>query len=273
MAEIEALNLLLNFLDNKPIKSTLDAKDEASRVWQYWFRTIMKDGYDAISIDDIANIIIEYYTLAKILKWKTKYGFEFSDENRCAKKIKDEDGIMTDYCWILPDIDAVNKGIYCWRLTANHTKDGSNGGWILYGVCPPNPELEDDDVEQDGVWGITYDNHWYRSPMNFEAIARDRGYSKCSHLYQKKMDVDILLDLDQQILKIGIVGQIDDEHEYKFTGIEKANEYGGWIPFFNLYTDNYNDDAKGNTVGCELRIAEISTDLYGLDCDDTIFDY
>ena len=67
-----------------------------------------------------------------------------------------------------------------------------------------------------------------------QAINRDRGSSDTYCLYQKNMDVDILLNLDEQILKIGIVGQIDDKHEYKFKGIEKTNKFGGWIPHFNF---------------------------------------
>ena len=84
----------------------------------------------------------------------------------------------------------------------------------------------------------------------------NKGSSQPKHLHQKNIDVDILLNLEDQILMIGIVGEIDDEHEYKFEGIPKTNELGGWVPFFNASTY---EDSKG----CELRIAEIPHEMYG----------
>ena len=103
--------------------STLwDPKQTASIIWQYWFRTIIKD--DTISIKDITNIIIEYYNIAQILKWSKKYksktGFEFSNNDTLITRIKDQGA---NACrWISPDIDPVNTGIHCWRVNVNNTK-------------------------------------------------------------------------------------------------------------------------------------------------------
>ena len=102
-----------------------------------------------------------------------------------------------------------------------------------------------------------------------QARDRDRGSSKSIHLYQKNIDVDILLNLDDGILKIGIVGKIDNnEYEYIFNGISKTNAFGGWVPHFNLYQ---NTNHKADTAECELRIVEIPPEFYGHQLKDNIF--
>ena len=229
----------------------MDPKEAATIVWQYWYRTTMND--TSISIKDITNIIIAYYNIAKILKWsqkyksKTKDAFEFSDDDTCIKRLKDEGW---GYKWICADIEPVNEGIHCWRVETKHEQ---KGGWIVYGVSPPNKELGDS-CGQPHVWGVTYNDCWYPNGSN-----RLYSGSVCDHLYQKNIDVDILLNLEEKTLNIGIVGMLDDEHEYKFKGISKTNEYGGWIPHFNLYLNGN----KCDTAGCQLRIAQIPPELYG----------
>ena len=239
--------------------SKLDPKTSAIMIFEHWFRIIMND--NSISIKDITNIIIKYYNIGRILKWsktlKSKTGgFEYSDDNKCVKRI---DANRCCYKWIAADIKPVNEGIHCWRVNANHTKNES--GWIVYGVSPPNPDLKDNYGQKD-AWGVTYNDCCYPSEQN-----RVNTGGICKHLYQKNLDVDILLNLEEQILTIGIVGEIDAEHEYKLKGIKRTNEFGGWVPQFNLFQNSY----KCDTVGCELRIAEISPELYGQKLEYNIF--
>ena len=86
-------------------------------ILQCWFRTIIKD--DNISIQDIINIIIQFYNVPKILKWsrnlKSNIGFEYSDNDTLITGVKDEQESgpkgTRRYNWISPDIEPVNKGV------------------------------------------------------------------------------------------------------------------------------------------------------------------
>ena len=154
-------------------------------------------------------------------------------------------GDTRKFAWITPDIKAVNDGIHCWRVKVNHTDKFKQ--WVVYGVAPPNSK-----INGSNTWGITYNNCWYPT-TNHQHI---KGSSNPKHLYKKNIEVDILLDLNDQTLKIGIVGQIDDEYEYKFKGIPNTNKFGGWVPYFKLYS--YRDKSR-----CQLTIAEIPPEIYG----------
>ena len=232
-------------------------QDLAGVICQYWFRTIIKD--DSISIKNIMSIIKKYCAITEILKWSTvikdEGGFEFSDSNQCITRVNNS----TKYRWITADVEPANYGIHCWRVNVNHTKKGSNGGWIVYGVSPPNPDLAQNCTMQDGVWGIAWSDCWYPFAGRCQdlSVASDTEY-----LYRKNIDVDILLNLEAQTLTIGIVGIIDDKHEYRFKGIERTNKFGGWVPHFNLFASDSAWNAGPDTTGCELRIAQIPPDLY-----------
>ena len=116
----------------------VDPNDIAAMIFEYWFRTIMTD--NSISTKDITHIIIVYYNITNILKWsriyKSKNGtsFEFSDDDKCVKKVNESIYISTfpSYKWILPDIEPVKEGMHCWRINVNNTKPESKGGWIIY---------------------------------------------------------------------------------------------------------------------------------------------
>ena len=247
------------------MSQTINTKDAASIVWQYWLRTIINN--DSITIKDITQIIIDYYNPTQVLQWSRKLkskddnykAFHFSDEDKCVEMVSGRN----DYRWISPDIEPVYQGIHCWRVNVNHTKPQSKGGFIVFGVSPPNPDLDDRKGEED-VWGVTCNNYWYPTDH-----IHDKGTSNCDHLYRKHFEVDILLDLQQQTLKIGIVGESGDEHQYEFKGIGKTNKFGAWLPHFMLYS--FGDFYTGMCSDeCQLRIAEISPDFYG-ECISNIF--
>ena len=235
----------------------MNSKETAVMIWEYWFRMELPN--NKITIEDISKIMITYYNIARILKWRKKEkGYKFMDEDKCVKRFTGGHEVQTNGCrWILPDIEPVNQGIHCWRVKVDHTREDSEGGWIVYGVSSPDPEMEDNTWGQTDVWGVAYNRCWWPSGK-----ATNKGVPQ--HLYQKNLEVDISLDLEDGILKIGIVGQIDDEHEYRFRGIGKTNKFGGWVPHLNVWVSGHYDYCSDK---CELRIAEIPPEMYG-QCDD-----
>ena len=232
-------------------------------VWQYWFRVVMEN--NTIKIEDLTRIIIEYYNIGRVLKWREKLksrpGFKFIDDDRCVKRFVEFGDTDDDAKWIFPDIEPVNEGIHCWRVNVNFAREGAEGGWVLYAVAPPDPNMPDNGWAQSNPWGVAYSNYYVPTD-------KIQNWEKCvfEHLYQKHLEVDILLDLEEGTVKIGIVGKIDDEHEYRFKGIEKTNEFGGWAPHFNSYYSSHSGPCSDEV---ELRIAEIPPELYGETC--TIF--
>ena len=249
---------------------SLTAKERASIICQYWFRTTMKD--NSISMIDITKIIIEYYNIAQILRWsqryKSKTGFQLSDDDKLTTRIEDHNGSQDSYKWISPEIEPVNKGIHCWRINVNHTKNKS-GGWIVFGISPPNVNLKDYFGQKD-VWGIAYNGARYPDTLGWG----DKDGCKCWNLCKPKMEVDILLDLEKGMMKVGIVGKINTfnkENEYNFKDIPQTNEFGGWIPHFNLV--NKYAGSRDDTVGCQLRIAEIPNEFYGEKLQNDVFGF
>ena len=239
----------------------MNSKQMAGMIWEYWFRIEIQN--NAITIEDITKIIIKYYNIGRILKWRKKLGvksgYKFIDEDKCVKRIPQGYEINGNgVSWILPNIEPVNKGIHCWRVKVDHTREESKGGWMVVGVSSPDPNMQDNTWAQKDVWGLAYNECWY--PSSYKAISRGEP----RNLYQKNLQVDILLNLEDETLNIGIVGQIDDEHEYKFKGIGKTNEFSGWVPHLNTYVDKYSEWCSAE---CELRIAEIPPEMYG-QCDD-----
>ena len=69
-----------------------------------------------------------------------------------------------------------------------------------------------------------------------------------------------LLNLETT-LKMRIVGTIGDKDEYKFKGMEKTNQFGGWLPHLTVYAD-YKYAPSMCCDGCELRVAQIPPELY-----------
>ena len=194
----------------------------AVMVWEYWFRMELPD--NKIMINDISKIMIKYYNIGRMLKWRKKdAGYKFIEEDKCVKRFPEGYEIKSNGVrWILPDIEPVNKGIHCWRVKVDHTREDSKGGWIVYGVSSPDPNMNDNTWGQTDVWGVAYNHCYWPSDPSYRI---SKGVVR--HLHQKNLEVDILLHLEDGTLNIGIVGQIDDEHEYKFKGIGKTNEFGG----------------------------------------------
>ena len=114
---------------------------------------------------------MQYYNTAKSLKWEIKDGLKFSDDN--------------SYRWISPDIDAVD----------HNTLKESKGGWITKGVSPPHAKLKDNQCGHHGIWGVAYNGCWYSEKGgNWDGANKiDHDSSNLTHLFQKNMNIDILL--------------------------------------------------------------------------------
>ena len=84
------------------------------------------------------------------------------------------------------------------------------------------------------------DGYW-KSHNN---IARDHFEFQCG-------EVDMLLDVDQGILKFCVVGQLKDELEAIMHDLPRDTNTG-WVPHFNTFCE-----------GTKLRIARIPIELYG----------
>ena len=68
----------------------------------------------------IMHIVLSYFHLFhEILKFSTEYkssdGLQLSDDNQCVKRKG------SGHKYILADIEAVTKGIHCWRIQVNHS--------------------------------------------------------------------------------------------------------------------------------------------------------
>lgn len=243
-------------LSRSPRDPNAKEKENAAITCKFWFRTLLRQS--TISIDDIIDIVIKYLIIGKRLKFSTEYQSEDGLELREDNYVLVREGIPTAsynkyYRWILADMEPVTEGIHCWRVNAKHQKDG---GWIVYGVSPR--QMFANSCGQDGVWGVTCNGCWYPGGCTTNKIST-------THFYRQNLDVDILLNLETGELRICVVGMLSTDKEAVLQGIHEVDNEDGWVLHLNVF--NNGDGGRYDTEDTEVRIAEISPEIYGQSVD------
>eukprot|EP01084_Bolivina_argentea_P003852 7282_1 len=174
-------------------------------------------------------------------KFKTKNGIELTENNKRASK--------SDYhrsSWIVSDIEPVRYGIRCWRILVNNPKQA----FIRFAVGSKRA------FSEDSVYGIAYNKKRKLAIWRPAGNISSRNKIDLQHFASKKCVVDMLLDADNGILKICVVGMCDDEHEAKIWNMATTNLYQRWVPHFTF---------GSSANGAQLQVTEIYKGYYGKD--------
>merc|ERR1711933_46257 len=131
-----------------------------------------------------------------------RHGLVLSDNN---KKVKRIDMSGAGYCWITADTEPVFEGKQCWRLKVYNPRKG----WMCWGVAAPKILQHDTFNNPSGyIWAIALNDCWYPTytENNQKRIRVDDNFKK------EEFEMDILLDLDEKMLKFCVVGKLDEEN-------------------------------------------------------------
>ena len=206
-------------------------------------------------------ILTFYHLLFDVLEWNEKYkskkGYELSDDNKLVKRIYL--GVNADrygdnyYCWIVGG-NPVFSGIHCWRLFI----ENPNKDWMTYAVSVADKRFDEKEFGQHGVIGIAYNDCWY--PYGSGIIKKNSkfDYVELQHFNDPDM-VDILFDCDKGEVEFAVVGK-PDLFRPKLWNIHEwiTDNKHGWVPHFNTRSFK-----RGLTTS--LRLAKIDISYYGND--------
>ena len=223
-------------------------KIEHEYVILYWMRNLsLKESN--IRYNDIIYLITEFSSaIYCVLKWSRKYICRLNEElflNDNDRLIIRKRVLERTYRWAMPNIEPVIDGIHCWRIKTLNPKKG----WIAYCVSK-REKFKSGTLKAYGhssVHGIAYNKCWYSNGS--DAIHNN----VCLDLCQKgPFELDILLNLEKNILKFCIVGQIKKQTIFK--NMPRYKE--GYIPHFNF---------GFSAQKIALRIVEIPSQWFGFE--------
>merc|ERR1712228_644088 len=217
---------------------------EAEQIINHWFRLLINN---AMSIDDICRVILDYYISCIMLfstTYKSKQGWKLSDDNQTVTRIAIGGNPWEIKKWILADTDILFEGVHCWRIQIINPKKG----WLSIGVSQQNmDDLNNKAFGNKYVWAIGLNNNWYPSQNVIRCDTK-------KEFRLEYVELDILLDLDSKKLKIC---RVDDKDEIVETIMTNAPENDkGWVPYFNAHYEG--------AVNCQMRAIFIDTNDYGV---------
>eukprot|EP01084_Bolivina_argentea_P251803 422471_1 len=249
-----------------------DFEQTVPKIVQHWFdKNYSHESIKYISLINIIDIVLIYFNPTTHLKWSEIWNsdkgyrdrgynivsFEFSDNMECVKKIWNSKNYIHKY--ILCDANPVYNGTHCWRVHV--TNPGilfDKDEWVCFGISEQKEYgcfLGD---SQQKMYGLSVFGEYYPSDCTLQKeIKNNKKKQKeqwdfkwyFNEMRQYKVDVDILLNIDECTLKIMTVGLDDDRKEAEIWNLPIGQ---GWVPHFNIRAQNI-----------ELKVTKIPIQWYG----------
>lgn len=223
-------------------------------IIEYWYRITFRHQVD---INCIIAIISDYAKSFQVLQFDSTVSIELSDNDTCVKK-KESPLTRRSHVGVSPKIKPVKHDIHVWRIKMNNPdKD-----WFCFGIVRNKIKGKSYFFEgsNNGFYGVSTYSQWYISgnslhPGNDEYI---REQIDMFHFGEAECEVDIYLDCDEGILKLCVVGLMDEKYEAQMI-IPKQKEDKSdclidWTPHLIFPSFSF---------GPKIKIAQISLLEYG----------
>ena len=121
--------------------------------------------------------------------------------------------------------------------------------WFFWGISPKRDDYSGPSYIEDDLFGMCADHDCIPTDWKYNHTKFDPSkFGNC--------EVDIYLDLDEQELRMCVVGVNGDDNEYAEEAIlYNISNDEGWVPHFNFASASINQQ--------KIQIARVPLDWYG----------